>query len=253
MSFRNLEDMKKIQVFILSGLLLTSCTKKDDVVTEDKNVGTVKIGIENVAGDKPLILDSLWYKTAYGDSLQISIYNYFISNIKLKNEDGTVFAEPESYHLILGNDGKSHVFEIGNVPPGKYTSISFMIGVDSTRNVSGAQTGALDPNSGMFWDWNTGYIMAKMEGKSPQGNGGGLIYHLGGYAGDDNILRTVSLNMNLSVVKGGQNNLHMKADALEWFKTPNTISIKDLSVLTIKTSKPVADNYVDMFTIDHID
>lgn len=238
---------------MLLGMHISSCTKKDDIVGEEKNVGTVKILIDNVAGDKPLELNTAWYKTANGDSLQITTYNYFISNIKLTATDGTVYEEPESYHLILGNNASSHTFSMNNVPAAKYKSMSFMIGVDSTRNVSGAQTGALDPNSGMFWDWNTGYVMAKMEGNSPNATEGKLIYHLGGYTASDNVLRTVNLSADFSVIKGGTGNIHMKSDALEWFKTPNLISIKDLSVLTIKTSKPVVDNYMDMFSIDHID
>jgi hypothetical protein len=47
------------------------------------------------------------------------------------------------------------------------TGIRFLLGVDSARNVSGIQTGALDPARGMFWTWNSGYVMAKIEGSSP--------------------------------------------------------------------------------------
>jgi hypothetical protein len=36
------------------------------------------------------------------------------------------------------------------------TAIKFLLGVDSLKNVSGIQTGALDPAKGMFWTWNTG-------------------------------------------------------------------------------------------------
>ena len=54
------------------------------------------------------------------------------------------------------------------MPAGNYNSLSFLLGVDSMHNVSGAQTGALDPANDMFWTWNSGYVMAKMEGASPR-------------------------------------------------------------------------------------
>lgn len=245
---------KNVNLFLLTGLVIfASCTKKPDPVTENLNTGNVKVTVENMAGNQILALDNTWYKTENGDSIQITTYNYFISNIVLTKADGSTYKETESYHLIMENDSKSKTFTIPAVPVGKYTNISFLIGVDSARNVSGAQTGALDPNTGMFWDWNTGYIQAKMEAKSPQAKEGNLIYHLGGYSGEYNMLRTVLLKIDMNVDKTKTTNIHMKSDALEWFKTPNKISIKDLSIITIKTSAPIADNYMDMFSIDHID
>jgi hypothetical protein len=61
--------------------------------------------------------------------------------------------------------------------------MEFMIGVDSARNNSGAQTGALDPTNGMFWSWSTGYIMAKFEGTSAQSPAAAnaLKFHIGGF------------------------------------------------------------------------
>jgi hypothetical protein len=70
------------------------------------------------------------------------------------------------------------VFDFINVPAGTYTGMYLTMGVDSARNVSGAQEGALDPANGMFWSWTSGYIMIKAEGLSPQGAGGSFTYHL---------------------------------------------------------------------------
>ena len=53
------------------------------------------------------------------------------------------------------------------LPEGDYTELQFLLGVDSLHNVSGAQTDDLDPAKDMFWTWNSGYVMAKMEGNSP--------------------------------------------------------------------------------------
>ncbi len=69
----------------------------------------------------------------------------------------------------------------------------FLLGVDSLHNVSGAQTDALDPAKDMFWTWNTGYVMAKLEGNSPSS---ALVnnkyeFHVGGFSGKYNVLKKI--------------------------------------------------------------
>ena len=251
--FRNLVCMKKLGFLLLLVMQLVACTKKPDSIVDTNPTGKINIVIENYAGSQILKLNDEWYKNDNGDSLQISVFNYFISNIKLTRDDGFVYTEPESYHLVRENSSSTKSFTIENIPPGNYKTISFMIGVDSTRNVSGAQTGDLDPNSGMFWDWNTGYIMAKLEGKSPASSGGMVLYHLGGYSGNSNAIRYVSLSKDIPLSDKQSKNIHLKADALEWFKTPTTIKIKDIDVVSANSTKIIADNYADMFSIDHID
>ncbi|HLO70563.1 MAG TPA: MbnP family protein [Flavipsychrobacter sp.] len=245
--------MKKLGLLFLILLQMAACTKKPDIVVDSTPKGKISITIENYAGTQILKLNDVWYKNENGDSLQISVFNYFISNIKLTRDDGFVYAEPESYHLVRENNLSTKSFTIENVPPGNYKTISFMIGVDSTHNVSGAQTGDLDPNTGMFWDWNTGYIMAKLEGKSPASSGGIVLYHLGGYSGANNAIRTVSFNQDLALSDKQSKTIHLKADVLEWFRTPTTIKIKEIDVVSANSTKIIADNYADMFTIDHID
>lgn len=247
--------MKKQGLLFLMLLQIVACTKKPDTVVDSTPKGKITITIENYAGNELLKLNDTWYKNEYGDSLQFTIYNYFISNIKLTKSDGTVYAEDESYHLVMQSDISSKTFTINNVPLGLYKSVSFIIGVDSARNVTGAQTGSLDPNTGMFWDWNTGYIMAKMEANSPQSPTGKAIYHTGGFSGTNNSLRNVLFNnVNINVASNSNSKIHMKSNALEWFKTPQTISVKNMPTFGSATGiKIIADNYADMFSIDHID
>ncbi len=210
-----------------------------------------------MADGKDLNKDT-WYINQNGDSIRISRFDYFISNIRFTKTDGNIYTEPESYHLIQEKNAPSKLFTI-DIPEGSYSSMSFIIGVDSARNVSGAQTGALEPNSGMFWDWKTGYIMAKLEGESPQSTNfsSKFIYHIGGFAGTENALRTVKLSFNNSLLVGNDKTptIHIKADAMEFFKTPNKISVKDTYTVmsTTDAAQKIANNYSDMFSIDHID
>ena len=231
------------------------CRKKDDPVNTQS--GLLRVSFSHFAGNQPLSLNEAWHLNENGDSIKIHTYKYYVSNVKFITDSGMVYNEPESYHLIDEEVVSSKSFVVDGVPAGNYTKISFLIGVDEERNTSGAQTGALDPGLGMFWDWNSGYIMARMEGFSPSSQFD-FAYHLGGFNGKNSVLRSVTLDFPVSSqVNGstGMRNIHIKGDVLEWFKTPNLIKINEVNIVVGigKDAADLADNYADMFTIDHID
>ena len=236
-------------------VLLGACRKKPDT-KNTTNEGNIQIAIENVAGPKPIKINDEWYVTRNGDSIKVLIFNYFISNITLVGNN-SYYTEEESYHLINSAENDSKIFSLKSIPNGTYKKMSFLIGVDSTRNVSGVQTGALDVNSGMFWDWKTGYIMAKLEALSPQSpNDNMVIYHLSGYTGPYSSLRTVELDLPKPItINNNTSSIKMHADILEWFTTPTNIKIEDLyfSMSPDKNSATIADNYVNMFSIKSIE
>ena len=255
--------MKNIVVLLLAGAVsLIGCRKKPDpvapVVNDPvvANDGHLEFVFENMAGSQVLQLGSGVYRNEAGDTFSVTAYKYYISNIRLWRADSTYFAEPESYHLINEQLSSSKSFTIHEVPVGNYTGISFLIGVDYDRNTSGAQTGALDPANAMFWDWNTGYIMAKIEGTAP-GIMGGIAFHVGGFQGKDGVLRMVNLSLpaTANVTGSGTPEIHIKSDILEWFKTPVTISFDTMNIVTSAgpAAAQMANNYADMFTVDHVE
>lgn len=85
-----------------------------------------------------------------GDTLTINRFKYYISHVQLIDEQGKKIKLPFQYYLIDAADSNSSIIQL-EIPFGKYTSIQFLLGVDSARNVSGVQSGALDPLHGMFW------------------------------------------------------------------------------------------------------
>ncbi len=239
-----------IVVFVFSG-----CKKDEEIIPVSPPNGTAKLEFNHVVNGADLILNSVSYSNSSAETFTISKLRYYVSNIQFTKDDNTVFAEPESYHLIDAKDENSDELTINNVPDGNYTSITFMIGVDSTRNVSGAQTGALDPLNDMFWDWNSGYIFFKMEGDCDQA--GSFIYHVGGYSGKYATQRmvTVLFNGNKLIATAGKTpQLLLHVDVALFFSTPNTISIVDLtnSGSAGATSSMLADQYESMFSFDKI-
>jgi hypothetical protein len=142
--------------------------------------------------------------------------------------------------------------------------VRFLIGVDSLRNVSGAQTGDLDPAGvaeGMFWTWESGYIMALLEGKSPRAvvmpanPSGNLFFHMGGFQGRNSVLRTVTLPLpSPAVVRAGKvTELHVTHNVREWFANPTAVDFSQTYVtMEGPMAAKIADNYMDAFTVTEV-
>jgi len=254
---------------LLTASLITgmaSCKQKEDP-TPNPGVtqNSVKFEFNNIVGNIALQLTDpndaakgTWYVNEIGDSFQVAVYKYYVSNVVLNKADGSKFVEPESYHLIDQEKEASRKFVIPNVPTGEYVSVTFLIGVDSLRNTTGAQDGALSADHGMFWTWDTGYIMAKLEGFANTSTNvdKSFYYHAGGFKGEHNVLQTVTLTFPNKAIVSGSNipNVHVFSDVLEWFKSPMTIGFADYnSIMSGKKMKEISQNYADMFYVDHID
>lgn len=260
--------MKKISTVLFAialSLAITSCKKDsaspdehdhDNGTTLTESTGSMTLKFENKFGGSNLVLDNVKY-TNNSDTFYVNTFNYYISNIRLTATDNTVYTETGSYHLIKANEAGSLQFNLSKVPAKNYSSITFMIGVDSTRNVSGSQTGALDPSLGHFWSWNSGYIMAKFEGTSPQSTATGnmLMFHIGGFSGITSVLKTVSLpfTANANVSTSATPQVTVKADLAEWF-APNAVSFSTLNTIHMPgaNAKKIADNYQNMFTVTEV-
>ncbi len=212
------------------------------------------INFEHYVGEDILKLDSVKYLNELGQQYTISKLRYYISNISLKPSNGKTISCP-GYFLVDEEIKESKSIVLNDIPGGNYEELSFVLGVDSTHNCSGIQSGALDPVNGMFWTWNTGYIFLKLEGHAALSKSTGQIfeYHIGGYRYPNNCIRTIKLNltdghkMNMSA---NTSNITLKTNLAEIFKIPNTIDISKLSSVTdFHNATMIADNYSDMFSI----
>lgn len=256
--------MKKLGVAFFLFSVFLSCKKEEKELTNSNitppssSTGSITVKFENYSGANPLVLNTVDYVNANGDTFKVSLFNYYISNIKLIAADSSIYSESESYHLIQADLNSSLQFSLPNIPIKNYVAIQLTIGVDSLRNVSGAQSGALDPVNGMFWSWNSGYIMAKIEGTSPQsGQSSKLLkFHVGGFSGVNNSIRTLRLAFpnTASVSSSTTPVLTLKADVLEWFKSPSTINFATTHTVHMPgtAAKIIADNYSDMISVSSV-
>lgn len=219
----------------------------------------VNIKVVNTFGAAKLQLNQP-YKTLHGEMVEFTRYVYYLSNIHLKKKDGSIWKQPQSYHILeIEEDGTADFsISLKGMPEGDYSEISFSIGVDSVMNHSGDQPGVLNPDYGMFWMWETGYVFLKCEGffQKPKNERGALVLHIG----RDNCYRRVRLPLSkgqVVVKKGMKSELTILADARQLFGGFPGASIQlkltqpnaPTSVMGGNNAPKVADNYARMFSL----
>ncbi|GAB4026837.1 MbnP family protein [Spirosoma koreense] len=255
---------------ILLVLMVLACDTPD---TSPTPVGHMRLSFDNVVGSSDLTLNTGSYQNAAGESFTVTKFNYFVSNIRLRNQDGSEYVVPQdsSYFLIQEDRPASQTITLNNVPVGNYTGVTFLIGVDSLRNLAdlSKRTGVLDPglttHDPMYWDWNTGYVFLKLEGTSsaaPAAQNNLFLYHLGGfgrnYDGKQTVnnLRTVTIpfrNDLASVQTSATPTVRLTTDALKVFNGPTQLSIAQHSSVMFETySTNIADNCAQMISYDRL-
>ena len=124
-------------------------------------------------------------------------FRLYVSDVVLTKDDGTKVPfelEPDgvfqsSKVALLDfedrtggcNNGTEalHTKLVGRAPAGKYTGITFTIGVPEALNHQNAATAEAPLNlSGLFWNWQGGYKFLRLDGKVPSTNSG-FVMHLG--------------------------------------------------------------------------
>jgi len=245
-----MKTVRKLTLIPLLAILIFSlkfCQTKEEVLQPI----SFEVNLNHTFGSENLALNKT-YTTLLGDEIQLTKFQYYISNIKLISPDGKVWEEKESYRLITVEDGKAKIsFEIDSITPEDYSMIKFSIGVDPIRNSSGVQNGDLDPLLGMFWTWKTGYIFFKAEGfynlnATPKS---GIVYHIG----NDEAYQTITLN----IPENSNNTLNLNVDAQKLFggfqgaaidlKLPEDGS--SVSVMSGENLPKIANNYTKMFSV----
>lgn len=238
--------MKKWFYLILFFPVVVACQKD---LKDDRKPMEVNVSFRPVSGNEPLEFGKT-YINALGEDLTVTTFKFYLHNIRI----GNYTLGNEDHYLADFN--ASPVFTVsGVVPESRYTEMSFIIGVDSVRNFSGAQTGALDPLHGMFWTWNSGYIMAKLEGHSSFAStlGNMVEYHIGGFSGEQNVIKKITLPLPAYTPQPGQPlSITVNADIMKWFGGESNISIAENPVCMTpgELAVKIAGNYYNMFSIE---
>jgi hypothetical protein len=274
MTFLNKKPIFALITALFATVLLVSGCIKEETPADEGGTGSMTVEFDHVVNGSTSLELNKDYTNAAGETMRFTTFKYYLSNFAFIKTDGSVYTVPKdkSYFLITeAANGDNRTLTFKDIPVGNYKSIRFMIGVDSAKSVAPIteRTGVLDPagdGADMYWSWNSGYIFMKAEGTSPQivadttNPNRQFYYHIGFFGGKTsptlNNLRTLTLSEAsgevAKVTKTITPEAHVLVDVMEMFKTPTNISVAaDPVIMVTPNSQTVANNYMDMFKIEH--
>ena len=258
-----MKSFYKLSIILLFFAFVSSCSN-DDNATELTGNGTVRIEFDNsVAGDD-LLLGTSTYTNSQNETLTINRLNYIVGNFRLTDKNGTVFTYPkdEGYFIVNEETGNTEVV-LNNVPAGKYTSLTFGIGVDQEKYLQGAEgQGNLlteAENTNMMWSWQAGYKFLNFEGTftSPTvTDATDFVVHMGSHGSSLDNYKETTLDLGSEALVSGDTNpiIHLVVDAGNILDGENKIALSEQAVIMISEEKSpqIAANASKRFTVDHV-
>ena len=213
---------------------------------------TVTIRFRHKVGSQELVLFNKAYTNPFGEPITITRFKYYVSHIRITGADQKERTLSNKTFLIDEADTASKML-VFTTEAASLQTLSFQIGVDSILNVSGVQTGDLDPLKGMFWTWNSGYIFAKMEGVSDSAHAPAhsFSWDVGGYKSPFNVARTIQLTLPAELTAAANPVIVIDADLLKWFNATHALKISQHPFCHQpgNLAMQIADNYANMFSV----
>lgn len=143
-------------------LILLSC--KNDISPDASKYSKAKFTVTLKCDGAVVYADSLMNTNSSGNVYSIHNVNFYISNIKLKRDDDSIYFSKQIIYIDPLLSSKN-TFYLDSIPVGNYTEISYNIGIDSIHNIDFYLAPSLD-NLNMAWPtaMGGGYHFLKMEG-----------------------------------------------------------------------------------------
>jgi hypothetical protein len=267
--FRFMKNRTLAALLLAAPLAFSGCKKDSD--PETTGTGSVNFTVQNVVPPtnstggqpaQPLVLNSSLATTSTGETFTVSIFEYYLSNIKFTKSDGTTYAAPDTYFLVDQATPKTLSFTVPNVPAGDYTGVSFIVGVDAQKTGLTDPltfTGFLNQAYNMYWTWNSGHIFLKMEGLLTSANPAKpLTCHIGGYTGTTNAIVTAAPSFGgskLAVRADKAPTIALQANVVKLFDGPNPVTLSTFMGAHMPSAQSVqiAQNYAaGMFSVTQI-
>jgi len=205
--------------FLFLAILFHSC-KKDTAETTKPIATSGDLTIQFSYGfdTASLQTDTLKYKNAAGYKMSVSRLQYYVSNFVFIKSDGSSFPISGVYYLDAKDVNFSSILFKG-IPNGNYKGLSFLIGLDSTKNMT-YYLPATPENNNMEWPTTMGggYHFMKLEGDFIDSTGTwGYNMHLG----SNGYTVGISLNNKPFSINGDVLSIQLKMNVSEWLKNPS--------------------------------
>lgn len=236
-------------------IVLAGC--KDDNEKVKTTSGTLKLKFEHTWETQAFKLGSAYHHSVTHEHVTINQFKYYISNVKLLSTNGSWWKSEECYHLIDLTSSSRPEFVISGIPAGDYIEISYTVGIDSAKNVTGSSVGDLSPEKGMFWNSNDGYIFLLLEGLLEGDSTNKFSYSIGGFkeSNGGSAIENITQNFNgqlLTISSEAAPSVHFMIDvATIW---DNNFKLRDNLIIDNPgtTAQKVSNNFSNSFELDHI-
>lgn len=258
-----MKSLYKLSILPFLFVFVISCSDDDSSGDELTGSGMVKIEFDNsVAGDD-LILGSS-YTNSQAEILTINRLNYIVSNFRLTDTQGNVFTYPKEagYFITSEETGNTEVV-LMDVPAGRYTSMTFGIGVDQEKYLLGAE-GQGDllteaESTEMMWSWQAGYKFLNFEGtftSSTVPENTNFQIHMGSHGSSLDNYKETTLSLGTEALVSDEMTpiIHLVVNAGNILDGDNKISLTEQAVIMVSEEKSpkIAENTANMFSVDHV-
>lgn len=251
-----------ITVFFIA-VTIASCTSSEDDIIEGE--GNVRLEFDNAYKTSDLLLKTTPYSANESEKIKISKVKYIISNIRLETAAGTIFTYPKnsSYFIVNEEDVASQFITLTGIPAEDYTKITFGVGVDQEKYLTGA-TGQGDfltiaKEAGMMWSWQAGYKFMVFEGTYTSNTTiteTAFAFHMGSHGSALDNYKEVTLDLTNSarVRIDATPEIHVVADVSNILKGTTKFMLDDAAQIHVDgvKSPQIATNVNGMFSIDHV-
>ena len=234
-------------VTLLLTVLFIGCNDEKPV----QQIAGSKISVGHKVNGAALVKDTIVYKNAAGNSYSISRVEYYLSGFTFQNTKGEKYVSDSVFLVNAFNPVNE--FQFIGIPVGDYTNLSFYIGVEPTKNLSGALPPTIE-NLNMAWpdQMGGGYHFLKYEGhflKSDTIKGFALHLGLNPY------LIKVEFDKVFTVTNATRLDIDLEMDLNKWFDSPNVYDLTTSKVYTMGDAEAmgkISENGKNVISIKQI-
>lgn len=150
--------MKNGLAVLLAALSVLSCQK------EVQSPASTTVALRVHVDGQDLYGDTLLYRNDAGERYTVSRLEFYLSDFRFYH-GGMLVCADTGIHYLQASPGRTARFKLPCTLEGDFDRVTFLLGIDSTRNIHGALPNTLE-NQHMFWPapMGGGYHFLKLEG-----------------------------------------------------------------------------------------
>ena len=207
----------KISFLALMIFTLFNCEK-------DSNLGVITLQLDHGVKGNALEIEKIIYPCEAGHTFSVVNLKYYISEIVFHKKDGSSYSS-DKVHLSDIHEPSTGQLAIVDIPDGDYNSLSFVFGLNETKNIDGGLENTVR-NINMEWPipGDQGYHYMKFEGRYDSLNTGvirSFNVHTGATMGNQNYFE-VTLPFTETNIQSNSWMIKINMDLNEWLQDPHT-------------------------------